>query len=136
MTSTLASAGTGTTDTRPGDDTPWLDPDGLLRRGSRWVAVSPHEEEVLHLLLARWARMVPRASLVAAVWPDGSASDRALNTLMGRLRKRLEPLDLTIETIRARGFLLAPSQRPAPTSEPTHVGLADVLSEGPSWLIS
>jgi DNA-binding winged helix-turn-helix (wHTH) protein len=136
MTATVASTGAGSTDTRPGDDHPWLDPDGLLRRGSRWVAVSPHEEEVLRLLLARWGRMVPRASLAAAVWPDGAISDRALNTLMGRLRKRLEPLDLTIETIRARGFLLASGRDPAPTSEPIHAGLADVLSEGPSWLIS
>jgi DNA-binding winged helix-turn-helix (wHTH) protein len=120
----------------PADDHPWLDPDGLLRRGSRWVALSPHEEEVLRLLLSRWGRMVPRASLVDAVWPDGSTSDRALNTLVGRLRRRLEPLGLTIETIRARGFLLASSQDPVPTSEPTHVGGADVLSEGPSWLIS
>jgi DNA-binding response OmpR family regulator len=120
----------------PADDHPWLDPDGLLRRGSRWVALSPHEEEVLRLLLSRWGRMVPRASLAAAVGPAGATSDRALNTLVGRLRKRLEPLDLTIETIRARGLLLASSQDPVPTSEPTHVGVVDVLSEGPSWLIS
>jgi DNA-binding winged helix-turn-helix (wHTH) protein len=136
MSSAVASAGTGRSDTQPGDDHPWLDPDGLVRRGSRWVAVSPHEEEVLRLLLARWGHLVPRASLAAVVWPDGATSDRALNTLVGRLRRRLEPLDLTIETIRARGFLLASSQDPAPTSEPTHVGLSDVLSEGPSWLIS
>jgi DNA-binding winged helix-turn-helix (wHTH) protein len=137
VTTTLADLVRSSTDTEPGDDHPWLDPDGLLRRGDRWVAVSPHEEAVLHLLLARWGRMVPRASLSDAVWPDGSASSRALNTLVGRLRKRLDPLGLTIETIRARGFLLAYSQEPeAPHSEPTHVGLADVLSEGPSWLIS
>ena len=120
----------------PGEDVPRLDRDGLLRWRDRWVAVSPHEEAALHVLLDRWGRMVPRASLSAAVWPDGLPSGRALNTLVGRLRKRLEPLGLTIETIRARGFLLAVSQPPAPNSEPTHVGLADVLSEGPSWLIS
>jgi DNA-binding winged helix-turn-helix (wHTH) protein len=118
------------------DDRPWLDPDGLLRRRDRWVAVSPHEEAVLHLLLDRWGQLVPRASLAAAVWPDASASSRALNTLVGRLRKRLGPLGLTIETIRARGFVLTALQPTALNSEPTHVGLADVLSEGPSWLIS
>ena len=128
----LSTAGTGA---EPGDDVPWLDPDGLLRWRDRWVAVSPNEEAALRLLLDRWGHMASRASLSAAVWPGGS-SGRALNTLVGRLRKRLEPLGLTIETIRARGFLLAVSQLPAPNSEPTHVGLADVLSEGPSWLIS
>ena len=131
MTSTLAARDAETVADRPS-----LDPDGLLRHHDRWVAVSPHEEAVLRLLLARWGHMVPRASLSAAVWPDASASSRALNTLVVRLRKRLEPLGLTIETIRARGFLLATRQHLAPSSESTHVGLADVLSEGPSWLIS
>jgi DNA-binding winged helix-turn-helix (wHTH) protein len=117
-------------------DVPWLDDDGLLRHQASWVAVSPHEEAVLRLFLARWGRMVPRARLAEAVWPSSPANTRALNTLVGRLRKRVEPLGLTIETIRARGFLMA-ARRPEPNSDPFVAGLtAGVLTEGPSWLIS
>jgi DNA-binding winged helix-turn-helix (wHTH) protein len=117
-------------------DLPWLDDDGLLRHQGSWVAVSPHEEAVLRLFLARWGRMVPRASLAEAVWPSSPSNTRALNTLVGRLRKRLEPLGLTIETIRARGFLMA-ARHPEPISDPFLAGLAaGVLTEGPSWLIS
>ena len=118
------------------DDRPWLDPDGLLRHRDRWVAVSPNEEAVLRPLLDRWGQLVSRTSLAASVWPDATASSRSLNTLVARLRKRVGPLGLTIETIRARGFVLAVRPQSALNSEPSHVGLADVLSEGPSWLIS
>jgi DNA-binding winged helix-turn-helix (wHTH) protein len=120
---------------QPHADVPWLDDDGLLRHHGSWVAVSPHEEAVLRLFLARWGRMVPRARLAEAVWPASPANTRALNTLVGRLRKRLEPLELTIETIRARGFLMA-ARTPDPISDPFLAGSSGVLSEGPSWLIS
>ena len=97
---------------------PRIDEDGLLRYGGRWVALSPKEEVVLQPLLRGWQRVVSRQRLAATGWPGTGPRTSALDKVVGRLRRRLEPLGLTIHTVRARGFLLAP------------------LTEGQSWLIS
>ncbi len=84
-----------------------LDEDGLLRRGGRWVAVSPLEQRVLVPLLARAGSMLTRAELLTATSPGAEADDRrTIDRVIRRLRLRLAPLGITIHTVRGCGFLL------------------------------
>lgn len=109
-----------------GVDLPEIDECGLLRYRGAWVALSPKEEVVLRRLLAAWPRVVSRERLLATGWPDRSLdSTTALDKVLGRLRRRLASLDLTIETVRARGLVLRAIDTcdhneglPCPTSSP------------------
>ena len=100
-------------------DVPELDGDGLLRYRGAWVATSRQEERALRPLLTRWRRTVSPRSLTEAAW-SGEVAPTALSSLVRRLRRRVEPLGLTIHTIRARGFILEPASTP----------------KGSTWLIS
>ena len=116
------------------DAQPVLDGDGLLRYRGRWVAVSRKEERLLVPLLDRWQRVVGRDDLRTAVWGDVTTATSSLNTLLQRLRRRIEPLGLTIESLRAKGFMLQALPRPATTT--TYLAARGDLSEGLSWLTS
>ena len=98
-------------------DVPELDGDGLLRYRGRWVAMSRQEERALRPLLSRWQRTVTPRSLAEAAW-SGEVPASALSSLVRRLRRRVEPLGLTIHTIRARGFILEPASTPKGSTWP------------------
>jgi DNA-binding winged helix-turn-helix (wHTH) protein len=66
--------------------------------------VSPTEAVVVAALLSSQGRVISHAELSDAVWPSGTPSPRALDDLVYRLRRRLEPLRLTIFNSRSRGF--------------------------------
>ena len=114
---------------------PEVDEDGLLRYRGRWVALSPKEELAVRPLLGKWSAVVSRQNLIEAVWPEGGVDASALSSLILRLRRRMRPLGLTIETIRARGFLME-SVATNRASASTAVGPARGLSKGPKWLTS
>lgn len=88
---------------------PVLDDDGLFRVGEEWVALPPVEHRLARALLDRLGTVVTRDALSAAGWPDGAPGRNALDVHVLRLRRRLAPLDLTIHTVRSRGYLLAVS---------------------------
>lgn len=85
---------------------PLLDHDGLLRFGSRWVPLPPVEVRLIRALLERFGTVVHREALARAGWPDGAPGRNALDVHVLRLRRRLEPVNLAIRTIRSRGYLL------------------------------
>ena len=89
-------------------DIPELDADGILRYRGRWVATSRQEERALRPFLTRWGRMVSPGVLAQAAWTR-DAPPRAMTSLIHRLRRRVEPLGLTIHNIYARGFILEPA---------------------------
>jgi hypothetical protein len=85
-----------------------FDGDGLLRRGRRWVAVSPRERQLLEPLLARVGAPVSRVELLAAVLPGAVADEhRALDRLVRRVRARVAPLAMNVLVVRGFGYLLA-----------------------------
>lgn len=94
--------------TKPGER-PVLDDDGLIRIGDEWVALPPVEHRLARALLDRLGTVVTREALAAAGWPDGAPGRNALDVHVLRLRRRLAPLNLTIHTVRSRGYLLAVS---------------------------
>jgi len=85
---------------------PVIDEYGLLRRGDRWVSLTPTEERVMRVLLERAGRVCTRALLTDAGWPRGPANERILDTYVRRLRTKIPEFGLAIRTVRKRGFLL------------------------------
>lgn len=70
----------------------WLDP---RRRqatcNGRLISFSAQEFALLSSLHRRGGRPVERQTLLAEVWPEGGASDNALETYIKYLRRKLEP---------------------------------------------
>ncbi|HEY3141924.1 MAG TPA: winged helix-turn-helix domain-containing protein [Acidimicrobiales bacterium] len=89
---------------------PWglrLDADGVLHREDRWVAVPPIEERVLARLLDHPGHVVHRDELVYAAWPETLPADgRAVDGVLKRLRRRVAPLGVRIDTVGRVGYLL------------------------------
>ena len=85
---------------------PTLDADGLLRNGERWVALSPVDALLAEVLLRSIGSVVSRADLQQAGWPDGEPNENTLDVRIARLRKRLAAVELTLKTVRSRGYLL------------------------------
>lgn len=87
------------------DVEPTID-DGVLRVGDSWVALAPIEARLIELLLSRFGKVVGRGDLLAHGWPGGDPSRNVLDVHVLRLRRRIEPLGLTIRTVRQRGYVL------------------------------
>jgi hypothetical protein len=85
---------------------PDLDDDGVLRSGGLWVSLPPVEARLMAALLDRYGAVVSREALARAGWPSGAPGRNALDVHMLRLRRRLDPLELAIRTVRSRGYLL------------------------------
>ena len=84
---------------------PRLDDYGVLWRHQSWVSLAPAEARILSVLLEKPGRVCSRPRLASA-WRDRPTSDHALNTYVARLRRRIEPLDLAIHTVRQRGYFV------------------------------
>jgi hypothetical protein len=92
----------------------WIDEDGLLRRGSSWIALAPMEVRLLEPLLAMKNEVVSRRALHTNVYEGEAARDvRLVDSTMRRLRRRVRPLGVTIHTVRGTGFLLDVGELPA-----------------------
>jgi hypothetical protein len=85
---------------------PRLDEYGLLWRDRTWVSLSRVEALVFGVLLERHGRVCSRERLARTAWPDGGATEHALNAYIKRIRRRIEPLGLAVHTVRRRGYFL------------------------------
>ncbi len=89
---------------------PRLDQWGVLRFSGDQVTLPPLEARLAAVLLASYKGVVRRDELTVVGWPGGSPGRNALDVHILRLRRRVEPLGLSIRTIRSRGYLLEPPQ--------------------------
>jgi two-component system response regulator TctD len=90
-----------------------LDDDGLLRRGSKWVALSPSELALIRPLVARQGAVVTHEALVEAIGPAGRVdANRDVRSFVRGLRARLAPLGLHVHNVRGAGFLLQADDLP------------------------
>ena len=80
--------------------------DNVVRYGNSVVVVSPVEASLMGALLANGRSVVSRDNLVSAGWGDEEPERNTVDVAMARLRKKVEPVGITIRTIRSRGFLL------------------------------
>ena len=85
---------------------PYLDDAGLLWREDRWVALGDVELALVRVLLDHLGRLVRRAVLRAAAWPDGGVDARALDRGIARVRPKLAELGLRVHCVSATGYLL------------------------------
>jgi two-component system, OmpR family, response regulator len=71
------------------------------------LGLSPREIGVLELLLLRSGRVVSKESLVEGLcnW-DEDVGTNAIEVYVHRLRRKLEPFDITIVTVRGIGYML------------------------------
>jgi Transcriptional regulatory protein, C terminal len=98
---TLARRGTARS-----PDIPVLDENGVVRHVGLWAALPPVEARIVELLLERFGAVASREQLATAGWPDGAPGRNALDVHMLRLRRRLAGVELSIKTVRSRGYLL------------------------------
>jgi hypothetical protein len=86
---------------------PTVDEHDILRIDGRWLALTSVEARLVHVLLAAVGEVVSREALLAAGWPDAPTPRRnALDLQILRLRRRIAPLRLTIQTVWGRGYML------------------------------
>jgi hypothetical protein len=107
---------------------PVLD-DGILRHRGRWVAISETQLPVVELLIDNLDQLVPTATARRA-YADagGSTGGSTFRALMHRISRRLATIDITIVSIRGRGFLTLVVPPPA---EPDLMAWATKPAEGP-----
>ncbi|AQS50446.1 DNA-binding response regulator [Paenalcaligenes hominis] len=81
----------------------------LLYAGQR-LAVSVREFSLLQLLMQRAGKVVTKQQIIQFL-SEGEAdfSDNAVEVYIYRLRKRLEPTGLSIQTLRGFGYVLEPN---------------------------
>ncbi|MBA3280761.1 MAG: winged helix-turn-helix transcriptional regulator, partial [Acidimicrobiia bacterium] len=89
---------------------------GLLRINGRWVSLPPVEHRLMVVLLDRYRAVVSREALARAGWPDGIPGRNVLDVHIVRLRRRLAPLELSIQTVRSRGYLLEEGRAEVPVA--------------------
>lgn len=92
---------------------PEIDADGVMRFRSHWVSLPSVEARIATAMASRFGSVVRREVLTDAGWPDDPPSRNALDVHVLRLRRRIEPLELVIRTVRSRGYLLEGAGQPA-----------------------
>jgi two-component system, OmpR family, response regulator len=85
---------------------PELDPDGVLRLGTKWAPLPPVEARLTRPLVDRFGSVVTRDLLTRSGWPSGAPGRNALDVHVLRLRRRVASVGLAIRTVRSRGYLL------------------------------
>ena len=85
---------------------PQVSPDGRLRSGDGWVALSPVEHRLAELLADRFGEVVGTDVLARAARPGEPATNGALRVHMTRLRGRLRRLSLELRNVRGHGYVM------------------------------
>lgn len=104
-----------------------LDTDGLLRFGSRWVAIPDAQLPVVELLVERPHQLVRTEAIVEAYASAGGCDGPgAIRTLLARINGRVKGVGLTLRSVRGRGVVLEelPELPPPPTPPAALVGSA------------
>jgi DNA-binding response OmpR family regulator len=89
--------------------TPRVDGNGILRFRGRFVPLSPLEERIARVLIDAPGSVVSRSRLVSDRSEMNALGLSSLRTRMTRLRRRIEPLGLTVRSVRGRGYVVEPS---------------------------
>ena len=89
-----------------------LDPDNAcLWRGAQAMALTPKAFAVLHYLVTHPDRLVPKDTLLDAVWPETAISDTVVRIAIGELRRALGDTAQAprfIATVHRRGYRFRP----------------------------
>jgi hypothetical protein len=84
-----------------------LDDDGVLRRGDRWISLSPAQAPIVRLLLDHADRVVPFEEVIDVYRVSGGSDHPAsVRTVLARIDAKVRPLGVQISSVRRRGILL------------------------------
>ena len=84
--------------------------EGFLRRGGEEVTLSPKAFEVLAYVVEHHGRLVTKAALIEAVWPDTAITDNSLAQRLMEIRRALsDDSQHLIRTVARRGYVFAAS---------------------------
>jgi uroporphyrinogen-III synthase len=75
--------------------------------GDEEVELTERERAVLEVLAERPGAVVSKAALLARVWGPDAADEHAVEVTVGRLRRRLGPAGVAVETAVRRGYRLS-----------------------------
>ncbi len=82
---------------------PWIDEHRIARRGETAVVLTAAEAVVATALFAAPGTVVSRTQLESLLWQDEPPSNRAVEAVVYRLRRRLLPLHVSVRTVRGNG---------------------------------
>ncbi len=74
----------------------------------KFVALSPIEFELLHILLKRKGEVVKREFLLENIWKDKEISNRSPDIYIARIRKKLGSIGKRIRTVERVGYRYLP----------------------------
>ena len=80
----------------------------MVEEGREPVMLSWRESQLLDLLLDQPGAVVTKATLADRMWGSGDLDLHRVEVAVGRLRKRLEPTAVGIETVVRRGYRVRP----------------------------
>ena len=89
--------------------TPVVTAYGTLEYRNARAQLSGTQTRLMIPLIERFGGVVGRGTLSAHVWPGSSPTANNLDVTVGRLRRQIVPLGLTIRAIRSRGYMLCES---------------------------
>jgi DNA-binding winged helix-turn-helix (wHTH) protein/Flp pilus assembly protein TadD len=112
---------------------------GVLRREAGGTTLRPKTLELLLLLLRQQGRLVTRAEILDAVWPDVNVTDDSITQCIGEIRRAMGPEGaLLLKTVPRRGYLLEAAAAPAPAPRPQPAPAPPPPSpvRRPRWLLA
>ena len=81
---------------------------GFLRRGDEQVSLRPKAFDALVFLVERHGRLVTKAELIEALWPDTAVTDNSLAHCLLEIRRALgDDSQQVIRTVARRGYVFA-----------------------------
>ncbi len=114
---------------RFGDFTLDLD-GGFLRRGAVEVTLRPKVFDALTYLVERHGRLVTKAELIDAIWPDAAVTDNSLAQCLLEIRRALgDDSQQVVRTVARRGYVFAAPVTTAALEFPRSAGDAPELHE-------
>jgi len=88
-----------------------IDEAGIVLAGGRFARLTEHEAAVLAKLAEKPGRVISKDQLMAAVYwaADEDPHVKIIDVWICKMRPRLKPLGVVIETVWGRGYRLLPS---------------------------
>ena len=88
-----------------------LDPAGIVVRWGRFATLTAHEYEILQTLRTHAPRVLTKEALLVAVYQlqHEEPEIKIIDVWICKLRKKLKPLGVNIDTVWGRGYRLLPA---------------------------
>jgi DNA-binding response OmpR family regulator len=95
----------------PDSDEVTLDPSGIVVRWGRFAALTVHEYEILQTLRQNAPRIMTKEALLSAVYQlrQEEPELKIIDVWVCKLRKKLKPLGINIDTVWGRGYRMLPA---------------------------